>query len=168
MDIDSENKPKRICLRQIQSSNENAKCPQPSIECPICFEKFPKSKIEEHCATCTLLISDNGDEKDSIIDFIGEEENGNIEKSDTSVRNSLDEIIDAQSESSTQNLRILRYKAWQIYIEHCKKKWFKPTSKLTVTFIDEDAAGDGLLREFFQGIYIQNNFSSLCHCNLDV
>lgn len=127
---------------------------QQGVECPICYRGFQKSDIEVHASTCqvsiTMPVTD--DEEDTTIAYdecIFSDENDSV-----SENNAIDILIEEQQKGNTQHFRVLRYKAWEVYVKHCNKKWFKRNSLLGVAFIGENAVGAGPRKEFFQGILL--------------
>jgi len=115
-----------------------------------------KTEIEIHASTCSPTIVYEDEEE-----TIYEDDNRHSDdfvpsppQDEISVDEHMEEITKAQEEVSTQSLRTIRHKAWNKYVEHVEKKWFRPTATLQITFIGENAVavGDGPQREFFQGI----------------
>ena len=140
-----------------QPLKRRRKVPSPKVECPICYQKFERDIIESHAGSCKLPVDVNSDEESQFSDV--EEPDNETEQIDKEpMSDRVEAIIETQKLAPVQLFRVIRHKCWQKYIDHVEKKWFKINSTLEVTFIGENAVGDGPRREFFQGkvIYFLN------------
>lgn len=130
----------------------------PCVECPLCFRSFSRNAIEEHASNCKVSIMQGDfvevESGDETIEYVGDAIDNNKENSDSNEENfeeDLQALITAQKASEVQLLRIIRRKCWDMYIDKCKKKWFKRNSSISISFTGENGVGDGPRREFFEG-----------------
>ena len=139
-----------------------------SLDCPICFNKFPYREIESHAQLCAgkfdldefeLDVDTGRDPTDEFDETFAYDDCAEVEADHEyskkgEEKKDVKDILNNLKHISSSNIKlVIRLKrSWEDYINYLKKPWMKQCCNYTIEFLGETGVDTGgLKRQFFTG-----------------